>query len=328
MHEIAEGLWVGSLETARTTPLIRLKGIKCIISLGCSLNDLRIHQADKHRDDLAVLAFPEIRDAPDAYIIDIAYVCCQIIACNLRDDAMRPTLVHCVYGQSRSVAIVCFYLISLSFTRDQPSLLGFEDIIQYVRSKHPDICINPGFLCQLYLIYCRKTFHIPEFELLHFGKSLPTFQFIESESIGMLDVSSMLQQRVVDERISHRRIICSRCKAELAKEPNDVILEDLCYTTMIEKLVDEHWKDYPSLNPKRYTSPSEKSMVVLSPSAAVCEGFDWDYKLTEGTVVCRGCGQDVGIWKKDGLSMFGNYLPAFLLALNKSCIQYRRLAIR
>jgi hypothetical protein len=53
-------------------------------------------------------------------------------------------LVHCIYGQSRSVTVTISYLMSIG--------IDLQASIDMIKRARPCICINPGFLCQLLLL--------------------------------------------------------------------------------------------------------------------------------------------------------------------------------
>ena len=65
--------------------------------------------------------------------------------------------VHCVYGQSRSAAVILAYLLSLGES--------IHSAINLLKEKRQIICINPGFLAQLFLL-SMKGFHAPEIQLI------------------------------------------------------------------------------------------------------------------------------------------------------------------
>jgi protein-tyrosine phosphatase len=54
-------------------------------------------------------------------------------------------LVHCASGISRSVALVCHYLMRKEY-------LSFQDSIQFIRSRHPAAEPNSSFVEQLKLV--------------------------------------------------------------------------------------------------------------------------------------------------------------------------------
>ena len=55
--------------------------------------------------------------------------------------------MHCVYGQSRSAAIILSYLLFLG--------TDVRDALSLLKKCRPTICINPGFLAQLFLLSVR-----------------------------------------------------------------------------------------------------------------------------------------------------------------------------
>jgi hypothetical protein len=62
-----------------------------------------------------------------------------------------------VYGQSRSAAVIVAYLLSLG--------VSIQSAIDLLKEKRQVICINPGFLAQLFLLSA-KGFQAPEVQLI------------------------------------------------------------------------------------------------------------------------------------------------------------------
>lgn len=65
--------------------------------------------------------------------------------------------MHCVYGQSRSAAIILAFFLSIK--------KDIRDSLSLLRKSRPIICINPGFLAQLFLLSV-KGFDSPDIILL------------------------------------------------------------------------------------------------------------------------------------------------------------------
>lgn len=93
-----------------------------------------------------------------------------------------------MYGQSRSVAVVAGYLLSLG--------VSFDGAIHLLKEKRQVVCINPGFLAQLYLLSL-KGFHAPEVQLIvqsplrySASKSSAASSINEEESVSRLHKST------------------------------------------------------------------------------------------------------------------------------------------
>ena len=103
--------------------------------MGCSL------PPDAARTTSA-LTFDSLHDAPEAPIAAIFAQTNAFISAGLA--AHEAVVVHCVYGQSRSAAVVAAYLLSTGTPLDAALAL--------IKAKRPTTCINPGFMAQLLLV--------------------------------------------------------------------------------------------------------------------------------------------------------------------------------
>jgi hypothetical protein len=121
-----------------------------ILSIGCEINlpqSFRLNGSDKPKKIPEIHSFLNFPDSPSSYLLDLCFHLLPII-----DSAMqsqRHVILHCVYGQSRSVTLMIAYLIRYHH-------LQLTDAIDFIREKKPDISINPSFLTQLYFYeqYC------------------------------------------------------------------------------------------------------------------------------------------------------------------------------
>lgn len=87
--------------------------------------------------------------------------------------------VHCVYGQSRSAAVIVSYLLSEG--------LQIDAAVQLIKERRPVTCINPGFLAQLFLL-SKKNSHSAQIQLVVRGifkcRGLNTFK---TDTIGSIE---------------------------------------------------------------------------------------------------------------------------------------------
>lgn len=160
-------------------------------------------------------------------------------------------LVHCVYGQSRSAAIILHYLITHRRT-EYPSL---SHALRGLRERHQDACINPGFLAQLYLIdrALSDATDRPALCLIHQQqhqhKQVFTGMKRPASSAGF-DMNEHAQWRIQckeHEWSSSTLIRCAACKIVLA-DGNHVINNqcDLLQKaqSFVSKYVDDYWRQY------------------------------------------------------------------------------------
>ena len=142
MDEVITGLYISSLQDARNNELLQLNNIKFIISLGCSLQDSTtiennatenntknennsneknsmnsIKNINENTFEISNISFPNILDLPEEIILSICYITDKLIDYKLSNN--ENVLVHCVYGQSRSAAIIISYLMNYYYNRNE-----------------------------------------------------------------------------------------------------------------------------------------------------------------------------------------------------------------
>lgn len=132
MHEIEEGLFLGSLEAAKDRSLLQEKGVTHILSL---LDTFRYMEKFEGFEYLQI----EIADSPNSNIVDHVPQALSFIAAGLRSGKI---LVHCAAGVSRSASIVISYImVKYSYEFDVAKAL--------VKSKRGCIWPNMGFQRQI-----------------------------------------------------------------------------------------------------------------------------------------------------------------------------------
>jgi hypothetical protein len=121
-----------------------------ILSIGCEINlsqSFRLNDSDKPKKLPEIRSFLTFPDSPSCYLLDLCFHLLPIIYSAIQSQ--RHVILHCVYGQSRSVTLVIAFLIRYHHFR-------LTQAIDFIREKKPDISINPSFLTQLYFYeqYC------------------------------------------------------------------------------------------------------------------------------------------------------------------------------
>ena len=115
MDEVSPRVFISDLKSANDGTLLRKNNIKCIISLGCSVE---ISVYDEACIDRALcLQFPLLLDAPEEIIVDVllfaaAHIQRVLSPSNSFGNSSGSVLVHCVYGQSRSASVIMWHMIS------------------------------------------------------------------------------------------------------------------------------------------------------------------------------------------------------------------------
>ena len=215
MEEVIPRLYVSSLEAASDKGLRASKSITHIVSIGCQLDDAAsatvgsktIIRTDGMQYNL--LQYPEIKDLPDELICGVFEETNSFIseAISSSSSSSSSVLVHCVYGQSRSASIVLAYLIEHYTPK-----LSLEEAFILLKAAKPDICVNPGFLSQLHLMYHRASFSA-EYQLLSsmFGASTAEIRGRKRKAV----------------RHDSKVMRCSKCKESLFEDAEATICETM-----------------------------------------------------------------------------------------------------
>jgi hypothetical protein len=127
---------VGNIRAGSDLDHLRQQGISVII---CTIPLLPRSIEDYKAHGMSLLHIP-IDDSPEVDIGRWFDGSSDFIMSNRLMN--RKVLVHCHAGMSRSVSIVCAFLINL-FQCDHVRCL------YWIREKRPCIAVNPGFLRQL-----------------------------------------------------------------------------------------------------------------------------------------------------------------------------------
>jgi predicted protein tyrosine phosphatase len=132
MHEIEEGLFLGSLDAAKNKELLKSCGITHLVSILDSFSYMPVFE------DLSYYRI-ELPDSSNADIL--AHV---PNALNFISQALKQgrVLVHCAAGVSRSASMVIAYImVKYSYT--------FDVAKSFVKNKRGCIWPNPGFQRQI-----------------------------------------------------------------------------------------------------------------------------------------------------------------------------------
>ncbi|KAH3756249.1 dual specificity protein phosphatase 1 [Pelomyxa schiedti] len=159
MHEVLEGLWLGSMDAARDYNKLKARGITHVLQVAAELKPLFPSWLKYHiipiDDDIET---DLERHFPAAF--------------NFINEgrASGGVLVHCAAGISRSATVVVMYCMHSLH-------LNVEEAVTYVKSKRSVISPNVGFLAQLQMHYtdCLKPHHADQlqYKILYYS-ILPT----------------------------------------------------------------------------------------------------------------------------------------------------------
>ena len=132
MHEIEEGLFLGSLVAAKNQDLLRRNGITHVVSLLDTFRNVESH-------NYLIYHRIEITDSPSSDILRHMPDAISFIS-----DALKKgrILVHCAAGVSRSPSVIIGYIMV-------KHKFSFEEAKEFVRKKRGCIWPNIGFQHQI-----------------------------------------------------------------------------------------------------------------------------------------------------------------------------------
>lgn len=232
MDEIIQGLFIGPWTVTNDKVYLEKNNIEKILSIGCDRSEVCL--------DIEGISYPNIADQPQEVILKILPETDKYISESLRAD--KKIFVHCVYGQSRSATVIISYMMNIL----NKTLFESIDTLSRIR---PCICINPGFLCQLYLMSTKGCLSA-DYKLI----TLPDiFSPTSFKNINQLMITS---DTVNDISMMKMIFRCknSQCKYQLLSTNN--IIEEINYKEFLATYVDPFWAEYRSSHGIKCFSPS------------------------------------------------------------------------
>lgn len=233
MDEVIPNLWISSREAASDSKAISDANILSVISLGCN---------PVHPQAYSYLSFPDLLDTPETFIIHLLPEAVSFIHERIKHGSV---LVHCVYGQSRSVTVIIAYLLDLGYQ--------LVDAFRCLKLKHDGISVNPGFLSQLHL-YSMRSKCWAEYSLALLSREKHKFYqyFHIYESIPKHDICLKL-------------IRCKKCHQTLAS--SQFLLERReGYEEFFDEFVDDFWRHYRcSYSSKKVVKFPTSEYYIITP---------------------------------------------------------------
>ncbi|KAH9115679.1 hypothetical protein LEN26_012961 [Aphanomyces euteiches] len=191
-------LFIGSADAASDPSTMAEHGIQSVISLGTG------PLAPPPVETLCI----DILDMEDAFILEHFDTCLAFLKEQARIG--KSTLVHCVYGQSRS-ATICVAFVMLI---DRMSLEASYDRVQAAR---PCIHINRGFLAQLELFQAMQCQLVGASSAHATYRTMATAQRRSRDRLLALDDDSLHGAPG-----TAKRIYCMKCNFHLCSHDNAV----------------------------------------------------------------------------------------------------------
>lgn len=339
MFAILDNLFISSAETARIERKLTDARITHIVSIGCDTKDQFQH--------IEYLSFPKILDTPETNILSITEQTNNFIQSSI-DIHDGRVLVHCVYGQSRSATVIINYLLHSGMALDVAMTL--------MKFKNPSVCINPGFLAQLYFISHAQTdsLEVKFFQINDQALKQNTSEVGES-SIGTKRTLKECVDTIDPLSQSHdsmeSTVICRKCRSVLAP-CSEVLPQSTDPTTFIREHEDGFWRGYKP-NRAKSLPPAvnlpEKGLIVVYPQRWMVEqvqrhedacGTGDKFTVRPAadpahpsqlaldkktcTLLCSTCDCPVGYWRAKSLNLMGIYNLCELFALQTDFVRVKK----
>jgi hypothetical protein len=274
IHEVERNLFISSLKAANHLESLNRCKIGTIISIGC--------ETEHSIQDFHYIKFLDVQDSPNVSILPVILH----VGCELLLPAHKNVLFHCVYGQSRSVAVLVGYLMIFS---------KFDLTASLDRIKEKDICVNPGFLSQLYLLQIRS-------------RAIPLL--LESESIPPEGRKFLSEYMSHDSDPPVYSICCRLCKEMLCQD--NVVLHDERHglQKFLHQYLDPFWVDYSSSYSQKdhVTVPYTGHLVVAPLPLLKVEGVN-----SASSLCCSACKAPVGIFQRKKLLLCNGHRYEILI---------------
>ena len=296
-------LWISSYQETQDLSLLEKNEIKSIVSLGC-------HAA--YSSNFHSYSCLTLQDSPESPILHVIEEVIPFLIEHITKK--NSVLVHCVYGQSRSVVICVAYLISNG--------MEFEIALNHMKLCHPNICINPGFLTQLKIFSDKRKYSL-QYEMI----------------LNQFPVKNIL--RIESNPRDQLMIECRDCRRKLVHLDDIIDLrhEEETLKGSIISFVDPFWSNYHSL----HSSLSQPCNLPVN--FVVCRPSQW--MIDEGQITriekkekqqnkkrrkdllpcqslhCPGCRKVIGRYRhKDdgGILVAGGYVLTHLYCLDQSSV--------
>lgn len=289
LQEVADtGIFIADLAYVNgQLPVLSELGIQTIISIGCELDLSGFAEfalGTVNSKAVKVFTFVDITDDPSTCLLPLWDMTNTILS------SSRRSLVHCVLGQSRSVATVAAYLLYRGYSLDSA--------MQAVRAARPEECMNPGFLGQLGLCGTPEGVQGSAYRLLleqyraHLAPPRVCWLDLQMRCLAPVAYAAETTRSKAAGRSGS--LICRKCKVALCSA-STIVTAAVSVHSFVAAEVHEMWRDYwlrdLALRPAALplvTLPLRGHIVVLRPA--------W-YTTSLGPRVCcpgSGCGTELG----------------------------------
>ena len=254
-----------------TLESLSLNDIGLVISIGCCIDNIYNNDDNKTTTSITRLSYPDILDQPEQVIIHILNDTNNAISNAIKNNT--NVLIHCIYGQSRSVTVTISYLMTIG--------IDLQESIDMIKRARPCICINPGFLCQL-LLLSKLGHDSPHVKTIINATSSSSI----TNTIRNNDTSSGTSSSSSSSGGGGGKMFCKYCSniidsKEMILHPNLCTCLNNCqclnyYHQFLTINVDDFWKGYKPINSNKVSKKGHKDghMYLNDTNSIIIPVFD------------------------------------------------------
>ena len=331
MDLIQSNLYVSDCESATNYKLLQKHNINVIISLGCDIiSTISEINPSLNYQIVKCVSYPNLKDSPEILIIKILNLLNQTIHDAIINN--MNVLVHCIYGQSRSITAILSYLISIY------NSLTLEYSIEKVSTIRNNVCINPGFLCQLFLLFnhgmnnsyskylMQNDDNINDYVCYMYTLDNHEFKKFISNTIDN-NVDTFYNQYNQDNNNNDNNnnngdinlLRCNYCQNNIGLKDNSVI-KLIDFKMFLLKYIDNFWKGYNHveiINRLKSNTIYTLENISQDNKKIVINGINNTNMIISGDeILCKKCNSCVGNFHESKLLLLNNYIICDLYVLH------------
>lgn len=302
-----------------------------IVSIGCEavVKTLTSESNDYpcSSPSTTILTYSDVLDDPKYCLIPLWHDVLPIMHRTVTEGG--SVIVHCVHGQSRSVSTVVAYMVLMG---------GFalNEAVKQIKEVHGNICINPGFLAQLYFISTARQDSAAYRLMLDYYRpymAQARRKIIYWREKTCFKVSHPTPCIITADNPSHY-ILCKKCKSSLGVSKANIM--ELCWDarTFVDTEVDAYWRDYwVGRMSSQYGKSSKRPVVLPHKQFIALYPVEWmrdqrralSNSSEKCELVCPSCRALVGGWTENGVDIcLGSCLSVDLYYFDKSLVRIAR----
>ncbi len=323
MDLIQPNLYVSDCESAINYELLQKNKINIIISLGCDIiSSISEINPSLNYQIIKCISYPNLKDSPEVLIIKIL----NLLNNTIHDAIINNmhVLVHCIYGQSRSITVIISYLISMY------NSLTLEHAIEKVSTIRNNICINPGFLCQLFLLFnygmndSYSTFLIQNNDdnnnyicIIYILDNNEFHKILGNNSDNNIDTFNHNNNN--NNNVNMTILKCKFCQYSIGLKDN-LIINFVDFEMFLLKYIDNFWKGYNHIeiiNHLKFNTIQTIENISKDNTKLLINGKNnANIVINNDEISCKKCNNCIGNFNGRKLLLLSNYIICDLYVLN------------